>query len=82
MFGFLNIPGKVIGILESNISPREIAAGVCLGIFLGLIPLNGPMALLLAVFFFVFKINRAATLLTLPLFKSIYLLGMSSVADS
>lgn len=82
MLGFLNIPGKIIGILEANISPREIAAGVCLGMFLGLIPLNGPMALLLAVFFFVFKINRAATLLTLPLFKSAYLLGMSNVAES
>lgn len=81
MLGFLNIPGRVIGLLESNVSPREIAAGVCLGMFLGLIPLNGPMALLLAVFFFVFRINRVATLLTLPLFKLAYLFGVSSLAD-
>ena len=82
MLGFLNIPAKIVGILEANISPKEIAAGVCLGIFLAFIPLNGPMALLLAVFFFVFRINRVATLLTLPLFKTAYLLGLSSVAES
>lgn len=81
MIGFLNIPARIIGILEANVSPREIAAGVCLGLFLGLIPLNGPMALLLAIFFFVFKINRAATLLTLPLVKSVYLLGASSLCE-
>ncbi len=81
MLGLLNIPAKIIGILEANISPREIAVGVCLGAFLGLIPLNGPMALLLAVFFLVFRINRIATLLTLPLFKLAYLLGLSGVAD-
>lgn len=82
MLGFLNIPAKIVGILEANISPKEIAAGVCLGIFLGFIPLNGPMALLLAAFFFAFRINRVATLLTLPLFKFAYLLGLSGVAES
>lgn len=79
---FLNLPAKMIGILGANISSREIALGVCLGMFLGFTPLNGTTALLLAVFFFVFRINRMATLLTLPLFKALYLLGISGVADN
>jgi len=81
MLGFVNLPAKIVSIVEGNISPREIAAGVCLGAFLGFIPLNGPMALLLAMFFFLFRINRVATLLTLPIFKSAYLLGMYKLTD-
>ncbi|MDO8535571.1 MAG: DUF2062 domain-containing protein [Candidatus Omnitrophota bacterium] len=81
MLSFINLPAKIISIVEGNISPREIAAGVCLGAFLGFIPLNGPMALLLAVFFFLFRVNRVATLLTLPLFKTVYLLGMYRLTD-
>lgn len=81
MFFLVNLPAKLISIVEGNISPREIAAGVCLGAFLGFIPLNGPMALLLALFFFFLRINRVATLLTLPLFKAAYLLGVYKLAD-
>ncbi len=82
MLSFVNLPLKIINILEGNVSPREIAAGACLGVFLGFIPLNGPMAFILAVFFFVFKINRVAALLTLPLFKSMYFFGMYKLADT
>lgn len=82
MLGFLNLPAKIVSIIEGNISPREIAFGVCLGVFMGFIPLNGPMALLLAVFFFVFRINRVSTLLALPVFKCAYLLGMYKLADA
>ena len=82
MFSFLNLPARVINILEANITPREIAFGVCLGMFLGFTPLNGTTALLLALFFFIFKVNRAATLLTLPLFKILYLLGISKIGDA
>ena len=81
MLSFISLPAKIISIVEGNISPREIAAGVCLGAFLGFIPLNGPMALLLVIFFFVFRINRIATLLTLPIFKAAYLLGVYRYAD-
>lgn len=81
MPSLFKISRGVMGILEANISPREVAAGVCLGMFLGMIPLNGPMALLLAVFFFSFRINRVATLITLPLFKLVYLSGMSGLAE-
>lgn len=82
MLSFLNVPAKIIGILEANITPREIAFGVCLGMFLGFTPLNGTTALLLALFFFIFKVNRMATLLTLPIFKTLYLLGVSKIGDA
>jgi len=81
MLKFLNLPVTMLNIVEGNISDREIAFGVCLGMFMGLIPLNGSMALLLAVFFFIFRVNRAATLLTLPVFKLLYILGLRAVCD-
>jgi uncharacterized protein (TIGR03546 family) len=81
MLPFLSIPAQIVSLLESNVSPREIAAGVCLGIFLGLIPLNGPAAVLLILFFFLFRINRISTLLTLPLFKAAYLMGLSGIIE-
>lgn len=77
----INLPLKIIKLLESNISPGETAAGVCLGMFLGFTPLNGPMAALLAVFFFIFRLNRVSTVLTMPLFKTAYLLGVSGVLE-
>jgi len=81
VFSFINIPARILAILELNISPTEVAGGVCLGMFLGFIPLNGPMALALLIFFFFFKINRFSTVITLPLFKLLYLLGASSLAE-
>jgi|GEM_PF-563328 len=81
MLSFLSLPAKIMNILNANISPREIAFGVCLALFLGFTPLNGTTALLLALFFFIFKINRAATLLTLPVFKMIYIAGASKLCD-
>lgn len=67
--------------LEANVSSRELAAGVCLGMFMGFVPLNGPMAMVLTIFFLVFKLNRAATILTLPVFKLLYVLGVSRFTD-
>jgi uncharacterized protein (TIGR03546 family) len=81
MLSFINLPARIIGLLESNVSSREIAAGVCLGLFLGFTPLNGPMAVLLVLFFFIFKLNRVSTLLTLPLFKAAYLMGVSGILE-
>jgi len=81
MFSFVNIPARILSILQLNISPAEVAGGVCLGMFLGFIPLNGVMALLLFLFFFLFKINRFSTVITLPLFKLLYLLGVSSLTE-
>lgn len=81
MFSFINIPARILSILELNISPGEVAGGVCLGMFLGFIPLNGPMALMLFILFFLFKINRFSTAITLPLFKLFYIFGVSSLSE-
>lgn len=81
MLSILNLPARIIGILEARITPREIALGVCLGMFFGFTPLNGTTALLLTIFFFVFKINRMSTLLTLPVFKTLYIIGISKIGD-
>lgn len=75
MLSFLNLPAKIYRFFEANVSPREMAAGVCLAFFMGFVPLNGPMGVLLTVFFLVFKLNRVSTVLLLPVFKLFYLLG-------
>lgn len=81
MIPFVNLPVKIVKLFTSNVSPKEIAAGVCMGMFLGFVPLNGFMALFLFILMFVFKINRLASILVLPLFKILYLLFVSTLAD-
>ncbi|MFC1576032.1 TIGR03546 family protein [Candidatus Omnitrophota bacterium] len=82
MIPIISLPARVIKLLESNVSPAEIAGGVCLGMFMGFIPLNGPMAIVLILFFLIVKFNRLSTILTLPLFKLLYVLGVSSLTNS
>jgi len=81
MIPIISLPSKIIRLLEANISPGEIAAGVCMGMFMGFIPLNGPMAVLLLICFLLFKINRLTAMLTLPVFKLFYVLGASYLTD-
>lgn len=81
MLSFMNLPMKIIDFLESNVSPRQIAAGVVLAMFLGFIPWNGAMATLLVIFFFVFKMNRMSMLLTLPLFKLAFISGLYRITE-
>ncbi|MEI8176650.1 MAG: DUF2062 domain-containing protein [Candidatus Omnitrophota bacterium] len=81
MWSVISLPVRIIKLLEENTSSVEVAGGVCLGLFLGFTPLNGPFAFLLALFFFLVKINRASTLLTLPLFKLLYIFGGAHLAD-
>ena len=82
MIPFINLPVKIVRLFTSNVSTAEIAAGVCMGLFLGFIPLNGPMAILLFILFFLFRINRLATMLVLPIFKLFYFLGVYRLADA
>lgn len=82
MIPFINLPVKIVRLFTSNVSPNEIAAGVCLGMFMAFIPLNGPMAIVLLICLFVFKINRLAAMLVLPLIKILYLLGIYSITDA
>ena len=82
MLFLLNIPAQIIKLFDSAVSPKEMAAGVCLALFMGLIPLNGPMALLLFIFFFVVRLNRLSTALVLPVLKLFYILGLWKVTDA
>ena len=82
MIPFINLPVRIVRLFTSNVSTSEVAAGVVLGMFMGFIPLNGPMAILLFICFFLFKINRLAAMLVLPLFKLLYVLGISSLTDT
>ena len=82
MFSFINLPAKLLRLLDANISPGEIAAGVCLALFMGFVPLNGPMGIILAVFFLVIRLNRISTILILPVLKLFYLVGAWHVTDA
>lgn len=81
MIPFLGLPVKIVKMFTSNVSPSEIAAGVCMGMFMGFIPLNGWMAVLLFILLLMFKINRLAAILVLPVFKLFYFLGAYILAD-
>jgi uncharacterized protein (TIGR03546 family) len=81
MIPLIGIPVKIVKLFTKNESTGEVAAGVCMGMFMGFIPLNGPMAILLFALLFIFKINRLASILVLPLFKLFYVLGVSLMAD-
>ncbi|MBU2102224.1 MAG: DUF2062 domain-containing protein [Candidatus Omnitrophota bacterium] len=82
MFSGFAITARVISFLEGGISRRSIAWGVCLAMFLGFVPLAGPMTILLTIVFFIFKFNRISTIITLPLFKVLYLSGIYRVTEA
>lgn len=82
MIPFISLPIKVVRLFTSNVSPDEIASGICLGMFMGFVPLNGPITILLLICFFVFKINRLSAMLVLPLFKLFYVLGVWIITDA
>jgi len=81
MLPIISLPARIIKLLEANIAPGEIAAGICLGMFMGFVPLNGPITILLVLLFLFMKINRLSAMLSLPLFKLFYVLGVSYLAD-
>ncbi|MGH7197850.1 MAG: TIGR03546 family protein [Candidatus Omnitrophota bacterium] len=68
--------------LQSNASPAEVASGAVLSLYIGFTPWTGSHQLFLFLLFFFLKVNRAATLLLLPLMKLITLLGISALADT
>lgn len=72
---------RLIKALQSNTSPVEVASGAVLSLYIGLTPLNGTHQVFLFLLFFFLKINRAATVLLLPLVKLFYVLGLAYVAD-
>ncbi|MEI8350240.1 MAG: hypothetical protein WCI77_08815 [Candidatus Omnitrophota bacterium] len=81
MFSFVNIPATIINFFEPSVSHREIAAGVCFAMLLSFVPWNGVMALMLFLFFFIINVNRIATAISLPMFKLLYIAGVSAITD-
>ena len=82
MFSFVKIPARFLGfLLGLRITSGEVALGVCLGMFLGFVPLNKAMALFLLLVFIVIRLNRLTTLITLPFFKLLYIVGISNLTD-
>lgn len=72
---------NLIKALQSNVSPGEIAAGAAMGVFFGFTPMNRTHVIFLVLAFFLFRINRAACVLTIPLYKLAYYLGVVNLAD-
>jgi len=82
MFSFVKIPARFLSfLLGLNITSNEVALGVCLGMFLGFVPLNNVMALFLLLLFMVIRLNRLSTLLVLPFFKLLYVIFVSNLTD-
>lgn len=80
MFSFVKIPAQLLRFfLGLRITPPEVAFGVCLGLFMGFVPLNNAIAIFLLLLFIAIRLNRLTTLLTLPLFKLLYFLGISNL---
>ena len=73
---------SLIRSLQSNTSPVEVASGAAFSLYIGFTPWSGSHQILLFLLFFFLKLNRTATLLLLPLMKLIYLLGLSTLADT
>ncbi|MFA5338472.1 MAG: TIGR03546 family protein [Candidatus Omnitrophota bacterium] len=82
MFSFTKIPAQFLSfLLGLRITSNEVALGICLGMFLGFVPLNNVMALFLLLLFMVVRLNRLSTLLVLPFFKLLYVLFVSNLTD-
>ena len=67
--------------LQSNTSPGDLAAGAVMSLYFGLTPLNHTHVIFLILIFFVVKINRALSILVVPVIKIFYYLGLAHVAD-
>ncbi|MFT5207594.1 MAG: hypothetical protein ACI9CF_001350 [Candidatus Omnitrophota bacterium] len=72
---------KLIQALQGNVNPKEIAAGAAYSLYLGLVPWESTHIIILFLLLFVFKINRAAALVLLPLIKLFDALGLYILAD-
>ncbi len=62
---------KLISILNSEISPRQIAAGFAFGVMVGLVPIAGLLPYLLTLLSLVINVNLAALAFAAFLFKII-----------
>lgn len=60
---------KILTILNSEISPKQISAGFAYGVLIGLLPIGGLLPLVLTLLAFIVNINLAAMFLAAAVFK-------------
>jgi len=71
---------KLIKLLQSNISPNELAGGVVFGMFIGLTPFFSLINILAFGFAIIFNVNFASVMISIPIFSLIGL-GTDFFAD-
>lgn len=72
---------KFFQALQSNTAASEIAAGASMSLYFGLTPWKSTHMIFLILIFLFFKVNRAATVILIPLVKLLDLLVLRHVAD-
>ncbi len=72
---------SLVKAFQSNQSPAGVGAGAAMALYIGLTPITGSHAFFLWLAFFFFRMNKAATLIVLPIVKIFYLLGFAYLAD-
>lgn len=60
---------KIMAILNGEVSPKQIAAGFALGVWIGLIPVKGLMSIVLLLFSFIVNVNLAILFVAAAIFK-------------
>lgn len=71
---------KVLTVLNSEISPRQIAAGFAFGVLIGLVPVTGLLPLLLLLAAFLVNINLSIMAVSTAIFKLVAF-GLDPVAN-
>jgi uncharacterized protein (TIGR03546 family) len=70
MFGLSTLK-SIMGILQSEDSPWQVAGGVMLGCFFGFLPVNTPQSTLLFLLIMFFNVNNGAALVSAALFAAV-----------
>lgn len=69
MLTILKLTGKVLAVLNGEVSPRQIAAGFAWGAVIGLVPFSGVLPIILILLGFVININLVMMFVALGVFK-------------
>ncbi len=72
---------NILSILNSEISPRQVAAGFAWGVLIGLLPIKGLLPLLLFLLALIVNVNLAAMALATAAFK-ILSFGIDPIANA
>ncbi|MFQ3675299.1 MAG: TIGR03546 family protein [Endomicrobiia bacterium] len=62
---------KLIKLLQSNISPNELAGGVVIGMFIGLTPFFSLINVIALIFAIILNVNFASVMFAIPVFSLI-----------